>query len=97
MVNNRKNGKQVALIVLSLLVLVIALSPTAALGAIVQQETPAPVPEPDAVVPETGDQFFLEQTWWFWMVLIVISLLLLLLLYFRSRSAERPERPDRQE
>jgi hypothetical protein len=94
MIRNDRFEKKLTGYFLSLLVLLLALTPTAALGASILQETPAPVPEPGAIVPETGDQIFLEQTWWLWTVLIVISLLLILFLYFRSRSAERPERQE---
>jgi hypothetical protein len=78
-----------------LIVLILVSIPASAFGASILQETPEPVPEPDAVVPESGQQIFLEDTWWFWTVLIVISLLILLTLYFRARSSERPGRPDR--
>jgi hypothetical protein len=78
-----------------LIVLMMVSIPATAFGASILQETPEPVIEPDAVVPESGQQIFLEDTWLFWTVLTVISLLILLALYFRARSAERPGRPDR--
>lgn len=77
-----------------ILTLLLALVPAAASGASLFQETPEMPPEPDAVVPETGDQFFLEQTWWLWTIMIVISLMILLGLYFRARSTEPPERRE---
>jgi hypothetical protein len=78
----------------SFMVLLMVLIPTAAFGASILQETPEPFVEPDAVVPESGQQIFLEDTWWLWTILIVISLLILLGLYLKSLSAERADRSN---